>query len=108
MKYKIEITKQADADLRGIYEYIAFTLYEPEVAAGQLDRIESAIMSLDEMPERFRLYEKEPWYSRGFRQFPIDNYIIFYISEIRDKTVTVIRVMYGGRDIDEHFKKSVQ
>lgn len=108
MKYKIEIIKQADADLRGIYEYIAFTLYDPEVAAGQLDRIESAIMSLDEMPERFRLCEKEPWYSRGLRQFLIDNYIIFYISEIRNKTVTVIRVMYGGRDIDEHFKKSVQ
>ncbi|MGG3688413.1 type II toxin-antitoxin system RelE/ParE family toxin [Caldifermentibacillus hisashii] len=81
---------------------------EPEVATGQLDRIERAVMSLDEMPERFRLYEKEPWYSRGLRQFPVDNYIIFYISEIRDKTVTVIRVIYGGRDIDEQLKKSVQ
>ena len=30
-----------------------------------------------------------------------------YISEIRDKTVTVIRVMYGGRDIDKQLKKSV-
>jgi len=85
MKYKIEITKQADADLRGIYEYIAFTLYEPEVAAGQLDRIESAIMSLDEIPERFRLYEKEPWYSRGLRQFPIDNYIFFIFRKLEIK-----------------------
>jgi len=36
-------------------------LNEPEVATGQLDRIERAVMSLDEMPERFHLYEKEPW-----------------------------------------------
>ena len=57
--------------MRGIYEYIAFTLNVPEVAAGQLDRIDRAVMSLDEMPERFRLYEKEPWFSRGFRQFPL-------------------------------------
>jgi toxin ParE1/3/4 len=71
--------------LRGIYEYIVFTLYEPEVAAGQLDRIESAIMSLDEIPERFRLYEKEPWHSRGLRQFPIDNYIFFIFRKLEIK-----------------------
>ena len=40
MKYKIVLTEQADTDLRGIYEYIAFTLLEPGTAAGQLDRIE--------------------------------------------------------------------
>ena len=60
MKYKVILTKQADTDLRSIYEYIAFTLLEPETAARQLDRIEKSILSLDEMPERFRVFEKEP------------------------------------------------
>jgi plasmid stabilization system protein ParE len=53
--------KQADTDLRGIYEYIAFTLPEPGIAAGQLERIE--------------------------------------------KSIPIIRVMYGGRDIDAQLKK---
>ncbi len=32
MKYKLVLTEQADLDLRGIYEYIAFTLFEPGIA----------------------------------------------------------------------------
>lgn len=65
MKYKLLLTEQADLDLRGMYEYIAFTLLEPNIAAGQLLSIENAIRSLDEMPHRFRLFENEPWHSRG-------------------------------------------
>lgn len=105
MKYKIVLTKQADTDLRGIYEYIAFNLLEPETAVRQLGRIEKAILNLDEMPERFRVFEKEPWYSRGLRQMPVDNFIIFYILNAEDQIVNVIRVMYGGRDIDKQLKK---
>ena len=98
MKYNIILTKQADTDLRNIYEYIAFILLEPEIAAGQLERIEEGILSLDEMPERFRMFEKEPWHSRGLRQMPVDNFIVFYIPKAEDKTVDVIRVMYGGME----------
>jgi len=105
MKYKIVLTEQAGTDLRGIYEYIAFTLLELEIAAGQLDRIEKGILSLEEMPERFKVFEKEPWYSRGLCQMPGDNFIVFYIPKAEDKTVTIIRIMYGKRDIDEQLKK---
>ena len=34
MIYRVALTEQADSDLRGIYEYIAFSLQEPENAAG--------------------------------------------------------------------------
>lgn len=106
MKYKIALTQQADTDLRGIYEYIGFTLLEPELATRQLERIENAILSLDEMPKRFRIFEKEPWHSRGLCQMSVDNFSIFYIPNDKDKKVTIIRVMYGGRDIDEQLKKT--
>jgi toxin ParE1/3/4 len=103
MKYAIILTEQADTDLKNIYEYIAFTLLEPGIAAEQLERIEKGILSLDEMPGRFRIFEKEPWHSRGLCQMPVDHFIVFYIPEIEDKTVTVIRVLYGGMDIDKQF-----
>ena len=38
MKYDVTFTEQAENDLRGIFEYIAFDLLSPENAAGQLDR----------------------------------------------------------------------
>ena len=40
MKYDVTFTEQAENDLSGIFEYIAFDLLSPENAAGQLDRIE--------------------------------------------------------------------
>lgn len=100
MIFKIEISDQADNDLRNIYEYIAFELQSPENASGQLDRLEKCIMGLDQMPERFREYEKEPWHSRGLHIMPVDNYCVLYIPDMEKALVTIIRVMYGGRDID--------
>ena len=103
MIYEVIITKQADADLRGIYEYITFELLSPDNAAGQLERLEKRIMALEEFPEKFRPYEKEPWYSRGVRVMPVDNYLVFYILDKREKVVEILRVMYTGRNIDNHF-----
>ncbi len=48
MKYDVTFTEQAENDLRGIFEYIAFDFLSPENAAGQLDRIEEKILSLGE------------------------------------------------------------
>ncbi len=105
MIYDVRISEQADQDLRNIFEYIAFELLAPENATGQLDRLEEAISKLDNMPEKFRRYEREPWFSRGLRVFPVDNYLVFYIPDMDEKTVTVIRVMYGGRDIDKELNR---
>lgn len=98
--YEVVTTEQAESDLRGIYEYIAFELLSPENAAGQLDRLEENILGLETFSEKFRGYEKEPWKSRGLRIMPVDNYLVFYISDKEAETVTVIRVMYDGRDVD--------
>ena len=100
MIYEVEVSEQADRDLREIFEYIAFELQSPENAIGQLNRLEEQILSLDAMPKRYRKYEKEPWKSRGFRVLPVDNYVVLYIPDSDKKVVTILRVMYAGRDID--------
>lgn len=56
------------------------------------------------MPERFRLYENEPWHSRGLHIMPVDNYCVLYILDKENSLVTIIRVMYGGRDIDSELQ----
>lgn len=100
MIYEVEVSEQADRDLREIFEYIAFELQSPENAIGQLDRLEEHILSLDAMPKRYRKYEKEPWKSRELHILPVDNYVILYIPNSDKKVVTILRVMYAGRDID--------
>ena len=62
MIYDIEISDQAEIDLRGIFEYIAFELQAPENASGQLDRLEAwltelwvLLSRLTEIPPNYRL-----------------------------------------------------
>ncbi|MFA9376097.1 MAG: type II toxin-antitoxin system RelE/ParE family toxin [Lachnotalea sp.] len=105
MIFDIEVSEQADADLRSIYEYIAFDLQSPDNARGQLFRLEKSILSLEQIPERFHSYKKEQWESRGLRMMPVDNYCVLYILDIEQANVSIIRVMYGGRDIDSQLKK---
>lgn len=103
INYEVVISEQADADLRGIYEYIAVGLSSVDNAIAQLDRLEKNIMELEYFPERHRLYEKSPWFERGLRVMPVDNYLVFYISDKNKAIVTVVRIMYSGRNIDEQF-----
>lgn len=103
MIYEVEISTQADLDLRMIYEYIAFALKSPMNAFNQLDRLEKNIMDLRQMPERFHRYEKEPWYSRGLRVMYVDNYCVFYITNSKN-IVSILRILYGGRNIDKQLQ----
>ena len=105
MSYEVTLTPEAKHDLREIYGNIAVELQSKQNANGQLDRLEENILKLDEMPERFRVYDREPWRSRNLRVMPVDNYLVFYIPEHETKIVTVLRVMYGGRDIDAQLRK---
>lgn len=101
MAYSVKITNQASDDLKAIYEYIAYKLKSFENAESQLSRLEDNILKLKEMPYRFKAYEKESWKTRGLRIMPVDNYLVFYIPSDDTQSVTVIRVMYGGRDTDK-------
>ncbi len=103
MNYSIVITPQAKNDLREIFKYIAFDLQSVQNAVGQIERIEKAISSLDTMPERFKVYDKPKWRKRNLRIMPINNYLVFYIPSHDNCTVTVLRIMYGGRNIDNRF-----
>ena len=100
MNYKINLTPKAQSDLKEIFRYIAVDLQSIQNATGQLDRLEKAISSLEQMPERYRVYDKEPWRSRNLRIMTVDNYLVLYVTNKEERTVTVIRIMYGGRDID--------
>lgn len=101
MSYYVAYSAEARQDLRDIYQYIAYELLEPEIASGQVDRIMNEISSLDEMPLRHRRYDEEPWYSIGLRVMPVDNYLVFYLPDETNDTVSIVRIMYSGRDINK-------
>ena len=86
-------------------QYERKDMQTPENVSGQLDRLEACIMDLDHMPKRYRQYELEPWKSRGLRVALVDNYLVLYIPDDDTQVVTIIRVMYGGRDVDTQLSR---
>lgn len=100
MTYSVFIEPTASDDLKSIYKYIALELLSVQNAKGQLERLMNGIKSLRQMPGRYRLYDREPWKSRNTRIMTIDNYLVLYFINTNESAVNIIRVLYGGRDID--------
>lgn len=99
--YSIIYSSEAKDDLREIYSYIAYDLQAPETAEGQVNRIRKEIRSLDFMPSRYAVVDWEPWKSMGMHRVPVDNFIVYYVVNNVSRTITVIRIFYGGRDIED-------
>ena len=105
MIYEVEVSEQADRDLREIFEYIAFELNEPGIAIAQARRIRDSIRRLDIFPARNKAVEWEPWHSIGMHQMSVDHFIVFYTVSDKDFSVNVLRIFYGRRDIQGHIQK---
>ncbi|MFA7467944.1 MAG: type II toxin-antitoxin system RelE/ParE family toxin [Desulfotomaculaceae bacterium] len=97
-RYRILMTEPAAGDLQQIAEYIAKELREPITARKLVDKIKEAIISLAEMPTRHSTVNDERLATAGIRNFPVANYIVFYVISEKNETVTVIRILYGRRD----------
>jgi toxin ParE1/3/4 len=101
VSWNIEIADAAYEDLRNIYSYIAIELRSPDDARNVLRRILAQIATLDEMPERFRPYPREPLSSQGVRVMDVGNYCVYYLP--KDGVVSVGRILYCKRNTDAVF-----
>lgn len=105
MIYQVILSDAANRDLRNIFEYIFYELKAPQSASGILDKLEQAVLSLEEMPNRYKVIEREMWLSRKVRLMPVGNYVVIYFVDDDKSIVNIMRVMYGGRDIDAELRK---
>ena len=103
---KIVYTNTARRDLREIYEYIAYTLLVPNTAKAISETIMREVRSLESLPERNPLYQDEPWHSQGVRFLRVKNYLAFYTVNPDADTVSVARIMYGGRNISRQLEET--
>ena len=95
--YDVQIIDEAEDDLRCIYTYFAFKRQEPRLAKKIYKQITDKLKTLEEMPFRYPVYQEEPWKSRDIRQIFAGSYCGFYF--IKENTVKVIRILYGGMDL---------
>ncbi len=101
-KYIVRTTNQALADMEEIYNYIALTLFSPENAMDQYERISEAILTLESLPDRIRIMESGIGHEMGLRPLIVDNYTVFYFIEGNEVWIT--DVLYSASDIDGRIK----
>ena len=97
--YTIKYSTKAINDLRDIYSYIAFNLQAPETSAKMVRQIRNSIKELDFMPERNPILDWEPWNSLNTHKMHVGNYLVFYIVDPLQSSVSIVRIVYGKRDI---------
>lgn len=99
-KYQVIYSPTAKEDLFTIYRYIAFELLEPDIAEKLVNRIRNRIKKLDMFPKKHQEVQWETWLSMGMRKLPVDNFVVYYLVNDDRNLVTVVRILYGGRNIE--------
>ena len=98
--YTVSYTPEAYKDLGDIYSYISSVLQEKGTASSLIRRLRKEIASLSVFPQRYNSVEWEPWASMDVRKMPVEHYIVYYYADTERKVVTILRIFYGGRDVE--------
>jgi len=94
--YKVTLFNRAYRDLDGIYDYIANTLIEPDIALNIVDEIETSLLSLDTMPHRCPERKIGIYANQGYRQLFVGNYTALFRIDEERKLVMVVTVRYSS------------
>src|ERR1041385_6996242 len=90
------IAPQAEADLDGIWYYVATETGSFEIADHLIDSITERFLLLSRYPRIGRPRDEE--LRPGLRSFPVGAYIIFYRIERED--VLILHVIRGSRNVE--------
>lgn len=101
MDYKLFVSKEAYKDIDDIVNYIAIELVNKVAAANFLDEVEESYRRLVNNPYIYSLCTDSRLSKDGYRKIVIKNYLILYRIQEQEKSVIVVRVIYGGRNYTE-------
>lgn len=94
-KYTVKLYAGANRDLESMYKYIAENLLEPGTALNIIDKLEAAILSLEQLPERGAIRRIGAYANEDYRQLFVKNYVIIYRVLKQNKEVHIVTVRYA-------------
>ena len=98
--YKLEFLPIARDDMLEAVKYIANELKSPVAAQNLADDFISAAERLCEFPYANNVYVPIKPLELEYRRTIVKNYLMFYTVNEQTKTVTIMRVIYSKRDIE--------
>ena len=105
MAYLVKIFDRAYRDLEGIYEFVGAD--SSDKALAWFKGLVEAIDSLEEFPERGRIYSED----RRFRYLTLgkksNTYRVFYTVDKRNRAVSVVHIRHGARAANSKDEESL-
>jgi plasmid stabilization system protein ParE len=96
--YSVHITDIAEEEILATVRYITDVLKAPIAANNLLDEIEKYENILETTPNIFSFVPDEYLRVKGIKYVMVKNYMMFYTINEKEKTVDVIRFLYGRKD----------
>lgn len=107
-KFGYRLTKRAESDLDGIVSYIAVELSTPQAASDFVDKLKDNIDETRAFPESGSPVDNEFLQVENLRKKLIGNYIRYYLPDMREKIIYILRIVYGKQNITEiHIKLDI-
>lgn len=107
-KFRYQLTKRAESDLDGIVSYMAVELANPQAASDFVDKLKDNIDEARAFPESGSLVDNEFLQVENLRKKLIGNYIMYYLPDMREKIIYILRIVYGKQNITEiHIKLDI-
>ena len=104
-KFGYRLTKRAESDLDGIVSYIAVFLANPQAASDFVDKLQVNIEEARAFLESGSLVHNEFLQLESVRKKLVGNYIMYYLPDMGEEIIYVLRIVYRKRNMDEILKK---
>lgn len=104
-KFGYRLTKRAESDLDGIVSYITVDLANPQAASDFVDKLQDTIEEARAFPESGSLVHNEFLQIENMRKKLVGNCIKYYLLDVGENIIYILRIVYGKRNLDEILKK---
>jgi len=94
--YKIEYISTFYDDVLNVINYLE---EYPEKAKRIFEKLDKVLARLNKTPEMYQIYEDFP----VFRKITVEDYLVFYTVNKREKIIEVHRLIYARMDIKKQF-----
>ena len=102
MAYKVIVTDSADHDIDSALAYIINELHNIDAGISLADAIEEKYDVLADNPLVYEQSRHALLSKRGYRRIVIGNYVLLYLVDEDNKTVTIARLFYGWQNYAEY------
>lgn len=100
-KYSYRFSERAEQDFDEILRYISIDLANPAAAQKLGRKMFEQIDMVRAFPKPVAPVDNEFLSDKAVRKLLVDNYVIYYKAHYDEKIISIIRIVYGKRNLDE-------